>query len=310
MSSIAGQLERGVHLRTPDGELDSVYLPEAGMLGWSLRHRGDELLGHPASVEAYVETGFPTGIPLLHPWANRLASPEYEVAGRRARLDMSAPNVHTDPAGLPIHGLVAGCPHWEVVEHRPARLRARLDFGARPELVDAFPFPHELWLDVELTRGRLAIATELVPTSDVPVPVAFGFHPFLRLPSLPREHWWLEVPVTSRMVLDDRMLPTGPSEPVSIAPGPLGDRGFDDAFDGLADPREFAISGAGRRVGLRFGEGYRFAQVYAPPGSDFVSFEPMTAPINPFGSDRTLLAAPGGGYRASFEIAVADTEES
>jgi hypothetical protein len=32
----------------------------------------------------------------------------------------------------------------------------------------------------------------------------------------------------------------------------------------------------------------------------------MTAPINPFASDRTHLAAPGAAYRARFEIAVAD----
>jgi aldose 1-epimerase len=57
---------------------------------------------------------------------------------------------------------------------------------------------------------------------------------------------------------------------------------------------------------VRFVEGYRFAQVYAPPGAEFISFEPMTAPVNPFASDRTLLARPGSTYTASYEIAVAD----
>jgi len=33
--------------------------------------------------------------------------------------------------------------------------------------------------------------------------------------------------------------------------------------------------------------------------------QPMTAPANPFESDRTLLAEPGSRYRASFEIRVA-----
>jgi hypothetical protein len=59
-------------------------------------------------------------------------------------------------------------------------------------------------------------------------------------------------------------------------------------------------------VAVRFGEGYRFAQVYAPPGAGFISFEPMTAPINPFAFDRTHLAPPGSAYRARFEIAVAE----
>jgi galactose mutarotase-like enzyme len=293
-------------LRSPSGELEASFVPGAGMIGWSLRHRGDELLAHPVSLEDYIETGHATAIPLLHPWANRLASPDYEIAGRRAKLDVSAPNVHTDPGGFPIHGLVAGSPHWSVVEQTSAGLRARLDFGAWPELIAGFPFPHVLELSAELANDRLEITTELVPTSDVPVPVAFGFHPYLRLPGSDREDWLLELPVSSRTRLDEHMLPTGESEPVRIPPAPLGERTFDDAFDGLDDLPEFAISGGGRRLSLRFLEGYRFAQVYAPQGSEFICFEPMTAPVNPFESELTLLAQPASRYRARFEIAAAD----
>jgi aldose 1-epimerase len=293
-----------VKLRSPNGELEAEFLPRAGMVGWSLRDRGDELVAHPRPLEEYVQGGHATGIPLLHPWANRLGSPEYEIAGQRVTLDLSAPNVHTDPAGLPIHGLVAGTPHWEVVQHDQTRLEARLDYAAWPELMSGFPFPHVLELTVEMADGRMAIDTELTPTGDLPVPVAFGFHPFLRLPGLERERWLLELPVSRRMELDHRMLPTGRSEPVRIPPAPLGERTFDDAFDGLTDPPEFAVSGAGRRLSLRFCTGYRFAQVYAPPGSDFICFEPMTAPANPFASERTALADPGSSYLARFEIAV------
>jgi aldose 1-epimerase len=276
------------------------------MLGWSLRHAGEDVIAHPVPLRTYVETGEPTGVALLHPWANRLEGPEYEIAGRRVRLDLGAPNVHTEEHGLPIHGLVAGSRHWEVVESSDVRIAARLDFAAWPELCAGFPFPHELDLVAALSDEALAIETTLRPTGDMPVPVAFGFHPYLRLPGLDRRDWLVELPVTSRMALDERMLPTGASEPVRMAPAPLGDRSFDDAFDGLAERAEFAVQGAGRRVAVRFGEGYRFAQVYAPPGAEFISFEPMTAPINPFTSDRTHLTAPGAIYKARFEIAVAD----
>jgi galactose mutarotase-like enzyme len=50
--------------------------------------------------------------------------------------------------------------------------------------------------------------------------------------------------------------------------------------------------------------------VYAPPGSDFICFEPMTAPIDSFASDRTRLAEAGTRFRARFEIAVADAGEA
>jgi aldose 1-epimerase len=293
-----------VCLRSPDGRLEATFVPAAGMLGSSLRHEGEELLGQRVSVAEYASQGRATGIPLLHPWANRLASSDYEIAGRRVVLDLSAPNVRTDPNGLPIHGLVAGSPHWEVVEAEAAALRARLDFAVWPELRDGFPFPHVLEQSLRLSDTRLEVVTELVPTGDSPVPVAFGFHPLLRVPGVRREDWMLELPVTSRMVLDQRMLPTGASEPVDIPVAPLGDRSFDEAFDGLADPPEFALSGGGRRVALRLLEGYRFAQAWTPPGGDFVAFEPMTAPANPFECDLTHLANPGSRYRARFEISV------
>jgi aldose 1-epimerase len=292
-----------IELSSPTGELEASFVPSAGMAGWSLRHKGEELLAHPVSLSCYVETGRVTGIPLLHPWANRLASTEYEIAGRHVKLDLSAPIVHTDPNGLPIHGLVAGVQYWEIVQQKKSRLKARLDVGARPELMASFPFPHLLELTLELSDGRIEIDTELIPTGEVPVPVAFGFHPYLRLPGLERRLWVVELPVSSRMQLDDRNLPTGVSEPVRIPPSPLGERSFDDAFDGLTEPPEFAVSGAGKRLSLRFVAGYRFAQVYAPPGRDFISFEPMTAPVNPFQSDRTLLVQPGSSYLARFEIA-------
>ena len=295
---------RHSELRSPGGRLQATFVPKAGMLGWSLRHDGEELLVRRASLPEYFETGRLTGIPLLHPWANRLASSKYEIAGRRVTLDLRAPNVRTDPSGLPIHGLAAGSAHWEVVEEEQSQLRARLEYATWPELNDGFPFPHTLELTVELSDERLRIDTLLTPTGEVAVPVAFGFHPHLRLPGLPREQWIVDLPVTSRMELDERMLPTGRSEPVQIPPGPLGDRTFDDAFDGLADAPEFAVAGAGRRVSLRFLDGYRFAQVWAPPDSELVAFEPMTAPVNPFESERTLLAEPGSPYQASFEIEV------
>jgi galactose mutarotase-like enzyme len=276
------------------------------MLGWSLCDHGEDVLGHPVGLEDHVITGEPTGIALLHPWANRLASPEYEIAGRRVRLDLHSPNVHTDPSGLPIHGLAAASPLWEVLDERPSALHARLIWDPSSELAAGFPFAHVLHLAVRIAEGRLEVVTALVATGADPVPVAFGFHPYLRLPGIERERWHLTLPVTSMMVLDERRLPTGESVPVHIPPAPLGDRTFDDAFDGLAEPADFELAGGGRRLRLRFVEGYRFAQVYAPPDSDVISFEPMTAPVDPFRSDRTLLLPPGGRHRARFDIAIED----
>ena len=85
------------------------------------------------------------GIPLLHPWANRLAGFDYSVDGREVRLPHGPPLVHGDEHGLPIHGVLAASRHWEVVsleEHGgTARVRAVLDFAASSGADGGVPVP-------------------------------------------------------------------------------------------------------------------------------------------------------------------------
>ena len=55
-----------------DGDgLEATFVPSAGMVGCSLRHRGEELLGQRGGLRTYIEERSTMGIPLLHPWANR-----------------------------------------------------------------------------------------------------------------------------------------------------------------------------------------------------------------------------------------------
>jgi galactose mutarotase-like enzyme len=47
--------------------------------------------------------------------------------------------------------------------------------------------------------------------------------------------------------------------------------------------------------------------VFAPPGGQFICFEPMTAPANALRSGAGLrLLAPGERHRASFTVSVSD----
>jgi aldose 1-epimerase len=129
-----------------EGGLEAAFVPGAGMVGCSLRHRGAELLGQRGGLRHYVEAHSTMGIPLLHPWANRVSRRRFTVAGRGVDLSADALPLDFDPNGLPIHGLLAGAPDWAVERHEARGdggvLAARLDFGARRDLVAAFPFPH------------------------------------------------------------------------------------------------------------------------------------------------------------------------
>jgi aldose 1-epimerase len=296
-------------LAPPGGRLHATFAPRAGMVGCSLRYRGMELLHIGHGLGEYVTRGDTFGIPFLHPWANRLAGFDYFALGKQVRLPHGSHMVSLDQNGLPIHGLLAASSYWEV-EHAtedddPATLSARLDFGAYPALVAAFPFPHTVRQRIRVEGNELEIATTVAADRGVAVPVSFGFHPYFRVIGAPRQHWQIELPVRERLLLDEYMIPTGEREPAGDLDGPLGDRGFDDGYAGVDHTQPFAVSGGGRRIEVHMDAGFPFAQVYSPPGAGFICFEPMTAPTNALRSGRDLpIAQPGEDFRARWKVVV------
>jgi aldose 1-epimerase len=288
-------------LTVSSGLLDATFLPELGMLGISLSHRGEELLALPGGLEGY-RAGNVTGLPLLAPWANRLGARRYEVDGLTVDLDGLA--LHTDGRGLPIHGTMSARPGWELVAVGQDSLATRFDFGAHPELLASFPFPHELVIDIVVSATTLTMSTTVVPTSDRAVPVSFGYHPYLRVPTA-RHEVRLRLPDRRHVELDDRGLPTGAAHAQDAEDEPLGTRSFDDLY-ALGDDRRLALSGGGRTVTLEVGDGYRYAQVFAPADADFVCLEPMTAPVNALVDGGYAVAPPGGSFTARFALHVED----
>jgi aldose 1-epimerase len=291
------------------GELEAAFAPGAGMAGVSLRHAGEELLDRRAGLRTYVDSGAVMGIPVLHPWANRLAGFEYAIDGRTVRLPDGPPLVRCEEHGLPIHGLLGGSPHWRVESTRrdseSATLAATFDFGAHPELLAAFPFPHVLAIEAALDPARLTIATTLTATGDVPVPVAFGFHPYLRLPGPDRSTWVLDLPARRYLYTDARSIPTGHYADEHAARLTLGRRTFDDGFSRIAPGARFAVADGSRRIAVTLERGYPAAQIFIPPGGESVCFEPMTAPTNVLRSgDGLRCVAPGSAYTAVFRIDV------
>jgi aldose 1-epimerase len=292
------------------GEIEVAFVPDAGMVGCSLRHRGEELLGQRGGLRTYVEKHSTMGIPLLHPWANRVSEKRFALGGREIDLEGTGLHVSLDSNGLPIHGLLAGAKGWRVERHEALEmggvLAASFDFGAHAGLLAAFPFPHRIEIEAALAGPILTIGTSVTATGEVAVPVSFGYHPYLRLPGVERDTWWVEVPVTERVVLDAEELPSGRMEEAQVTAGPLASRTFDDEFAAPDAAAPFVLEGGGRRIEVSLGTGFPFSQVYAPADDDVVAFEPMTAPTNALvsGRDLTLLEPGGEPYEASFSITV------
>ena len=106
------------------GDLEAEIAPGAGMVCASLRHRGGELLGLRKGLEAYASTGSTMGVPLLYPWANRIAARRFEVMGRAVDLGR-APGRFRDDAetGLPMHGAKVAGGAWTVEERSERSVR-------------------------------------------------------------------------------------------------------------------------------------------------------------------------------------------
>jgi aldose 1-epimerase len=322
---VTGAEPASVKLRDGETPLEATFLPGAGMLCCSLRHRGDELLAQNRGVAAYVERGKTMGIPLLYPWANRLAGFDYTVAGRTVAVPHDTARVALDDRGLPIHGVIGGRMAWAPTAAPGPDAQAPTGAPGGPEaraltallswsesrggLFEVFPFRHDLRYEARLEGGRLEIGVTVYACGEDTVPVAFGFHPYLSPPGAPRERWRIELPAMRRLELDERQIPIGP-ETERAQPDQafeLAEREFDDGFDSVAEPARFAVEAAGRRIALELLEGYPCAQVFAPRAGQFICFEPMTAPANALRSGAgPPLLAPGESHRATFAVSVVD----
>ena len=144
----------------------------------------------------------------------------------------------------------------------------------------------------------------MVPTGRRRVPVAFGWHPYLQLPSTPRSQWRLYLPTRQHLELDtlgsrrarrhpsSRRRARSPGEPSTTSTPSDGNRRLSlRADDGAA-------------IELWCATNYPYAQVWVPPGRPFAALEPMTAPTNALEAGTTPLVPRGGAYSTRFVLTV------
>lgn len=293
-----------VTLKDPASSMTATFVPVAGMVGTSLANAGDEFLGQRRGLDAYVKTGKTMGIPILYPWANRLSASKYGINGAVVTLTPGTGGVRTDEHGVPIHGVLGAYPGWLVTARTENSLTAVVDYGGKPRLLASFPFPHLLTQSVRLTDRKLTIETTVMPTTSASVPLCFGYHPYLRIPGIPREQWRLTTPTMRRLAVDHWGIPTGQSQEWPGGTEPLKHAEYDDGFDNVPNGAVFSVSGGDRRIDVRFEAGYPAAQIFAPRNDNVVCIEPMAAPTDSLRRGTYRYAVPGKPESARFSITV------
>jgi aldose 1-epimerase len=145
------------------------------------------------------------------------------------------------------------------------------------------------------------------------MPLAVGFHPYYRIPDIPRDRWTLRMPAKSAVIADDRRIPTGEFKPIELPnPLPLKDRTLDDGFTDLERDAKgralFSIQSGENKIELFFGPKFPVAVIWEPAGMDSICVEPMTGVTNAVNMSHAgkypgLQVIPAGGkWTESFWI--------
>ena len=269
------------------------------------------------SLKAWEANPSYAGNPFLAPWANRLDEDAFYANGKRYPLNPGLGNFRRDGNGLPIHGLLAYWPEWELTSLAAdgvcAQAACRLEFWRYPDLMAQFPFAHTIHMTYRLREGALEVETAIENHSTESMPVSIGYHPYFKIHDAPRDSWKVHVAAREHVELSTLLVPTGERKPVFLPdPVSLASTQLDDVFTNLvrgADGRaEFWVQGVEERISVVYGPNYNVAVIYAPPGKDFICFEPMTAITNAMnlahkGVYKDLRSIPPGGkWRESFWV--------
>ncbi len=298
--------------------IEVSIVPSIGNIAYAMTVHGKNILWSPFKSLAEMKAAPALcGVPFLEPWANRLDQDAFYANGRKYLLNPDLDNVRRDENQKPIHGLLLFSPYWKVTklmaDGQSARVTSRLEFWRYPALMAQFPFAHTVEMTYKLAGGRLEVETLLENQASDPMPVGVGYHPYFQVPDIPRDQCKVHVAAREHLELSPLLIPTGERTPVTYPdPVSLATTQLDDVFSNLVrgkDERvEFWVEGGGKRISVVYGPKYTVAVIYAPPGKDFICFEPMSAITDAFnlahaGVYKELQSIPPGGtWRESFWI--------
>jgi len=240
---------------------------------------------------------------VLFPFPNRLRDGQYTWEGHAYQFPIN--NIDT---GNAIHGFVRAMP-FRVTDSTATIHSASITVAYSYDgHLSYYPFPFELELTFAMEVNRFWMQVQVRNHYEHSIPMGFGWHPYFRL-SERVEELELEVPMCDKVMIDDRMIPTGALESFTeFADGRVvGDSFVDNCF--LAGGSyQLIIRGAHRKLSvLANNDDFPYFQVFTPPHRTSIALEPMSCTIDAFNNGGGLVRlAPGATWSASMELIVTD----
>jgi aldose 1-epimerase len=238
---------------------------------------------------------------LLAPWPNRIRDGAYTFGGRDHQLPLSEPPRHNAS-----HGLVRWVA-WSVEEHTAHSVSLTYRLMAQ----SGYPWTLDLRVGYDVSAAGLTVTQSAANLASTAAPYASGAHPYLMVGPGPVDGWELVLPASTRVLVDDRLLPTG-QEDVTGTPydfrvaRAIRDVGFDDAFTDLARDADGLTTvvltdpGSGRGLALWVDEQHGWLQLFSADdvpstARRSLAVEPMTAPADAFRTGTGLVALSPAG---------------
>jgi aldose 1-epimerase len=281
-----------VHLKDQAHNAEVSVVPSVGNRAYEFKVNGKNILYFPLPDPGALKNSSDpalNAIPFLAPWANRVRGGGFWANGKRYLFNPDLGTLRMDAKGLTIHGLLTASPLWEIVDVKAdaqsARVTSRLQFWRYPDLMANWPFAQEYEMTYILSAGVLEVSTTVSNLSSQPMPISIGFHPYFNIPDVPRDEYMVSLPARRHVETDAQLVATGETVPNQLtSPISLKDHTFDDGFTDLvrdANGRAtFAASVGPKKIEVIYGPKYQVAVVYAPPGRNYICFEPMTGITN------------------------------
>jgi aldose 1-epimerase len=293
--------------------------PSLGNRAFEFNVHGKNILYFPTDIATFKNNSARqlNGIPFLAPWANRMAGGGFWANGKNYRFNPDIETVHLDKNNIAIHGMLTTSSLWEVTsvgaKAHSAHVTSRLQFWKYPDLMANWPFAQEYEMTYTLANGVLEVTTAVTNLSAQAMPVVLGFHPYFRLPDVPRSEAAAHIPAHKHVETDAHLVATGEFTPANLPDEvSLKDHTFDDGYTDLvrgSDGRAtFSVAAGSKKIEVLYGPRYPVAVIYAPPNQPFICFEPMTAVTNGANLAREgkypdlQTVAPGATWRESFWV--------
>lgn len=302
-----GDFDRVTMINPTTGENVSVVTSYGGNIVSLMLRKNDELFSIVDANSSYDEliANIYFKSAKLFPFPNRINDGKYIFKGVEYLLP-----INEKVGNHAIHGFVWDR-SFDIISMKSNDSSANLEIEyTYSGTIDGFPFFYKLCVVYTLSPKGLEITTVVTNTGDNDMPMGDGWHPYISLNETV-DNLYLEIPAVKRIIVDDRMIPTGDTtlDNEFSEFSEIGDRNFDDGF--ILENMDIAITklkSYAKDVIVNIWQEstpdkYNFVQIYIPPNRRSIAIEPMTCKTDAFNNkDGLIVLKPEEEFRGAYGI--------